>query len=411
MTADVAIVGAGPAGAWAARALASAGARVVIFDASHPREKPCGGGITGRALELIQPVLGHGLCASVVAESARFEADGSGLTPTVPLSCDRLTSQNALVIVGRAAFDRWLLDRAIASGARHIPERVTDVTMDGGSACLATSGGRYLAAHVIGADGAMSVVRRRLGQPFSRAQLSIAAGYFVHGASSRAITIRCVSEPAGYIWSFPRTDHLAVGICAQADTLPNSQPLRAITREWIERASLPDHARLVPYTWPIPSLSASDLRANLVAGPHWMLVGDAAGLVDPLTREGIYFALRSAEMASQSILEGPNGAHLVYETSLEKEIYPELRRAASMTAQFFTPAFSSLLLRALDTSPQIRRIACDLIAGRQTYHGLRRRLLATREFGLAVRLAGTRVSTIWPGIRRAHVLSRQDAPR
>lgn len=410
MTADVAIVGAGPAGAWAARALASAGARVVILDASHPREKPCGGGITGRALELIQAVVGHGSCAGVVADSVHFEADGSSLMPTVPLPSERLTSQNALVIVSRAAFDRWLLDHAITSGACHVPERVMDLTMDGGGACLTTSGGRYLAAHVIGADGAMSIVRKRLGRPFSRAQLSIAAGYFVHGTSSRDITIRCVSQPAGYIWSFPRTDHLAVGICAQADTVPNSQPLRAVTREWIERASLPVGAHLVPYTWPIPSLSAADLRSNFVAGPRWLLVGDAAGLVDPLTREGIFFALRSAEMASQAILEGPDRAHLVYETRLEKEIYPELRRAASMTAQFFTPAFSSLLLRALDDSPRIRRITADLIAGRQTYHGLRRRLLATREFGLALRFAGTRVSAIWPGIRRAPVPSRQDAP-
>jgi flavin-dependent dehydrogenase len=115
-----------------------------------------------------------------------------------------------------------------------------------------------------------------------------------------------------------------------------------------------------------------------------MLLGDAAGLVDPITREGIYFALRSGMLAAQAI-GGADPARRYTET-VRDELHDELRRAARLKAGFFRPRFTSLLIDALEHSEAIRAVMIDLVAGRQSYRGLRRRLLATFELGLAWRI-------------------------
>ena len=115
-----------------------------------------------------------------------------------------------------------------------------------------------------------------------------------------------------------------------------------------------------------------------------MLLGDAAGLVDPLTREGIFYALASGQWAADALVatSGPRAAAW-YADKVLTDVQPELARAARLSRLFFTPAFSSLLVRALDESPSIRDVFVDLVGGVQPYCGLRRRLLATREWTLA----------------------------
>src|SRR5438270_756021 len=162
---DVAVVGAGPGGAWAARTLATRGARVVVIDPSHPREKPCGGGVTGRALALVSAALqGHSFPASVI-RTARF----------------------------------------------------------------------------------------------------------VDSASRRSGSVALAADPPGYIWSFPRPTHLAVGICAQADAGITSGALRARALSWIEANGLAPGAQLEPYSWPIPSLEPDDFEELVVSGRDWFL--------------------------------------------------------------------------------------------------------------------------------------------
>jgi flavin-dependent dehydrogenase len=247
-----------------------------------------------------------------------------------------------------------------------------------------TAAGAVSAGFVLGADGATSLVRRRLLAPFSRRQLSLATGCYARGLSSPEILIHCVSDPAGYIWSFPRPDHLAIGICAQADAAGVGE-LRRVVAEWRVRAHVADAARLDPYSWPIPSLSPSDFRAERPAGHRWMLLGDAAGLVDPLTREGIYYALQSGEMAAAALRgEGDPAEH--YAGRVREELFPELARAAALKAGFFTSHFTDLLVEALRRSPKVQGIMIDLIAGAQPYATLKRRLLRTFEIGLAWRL-------------------------
>jgi geranylgeranyl reductase family protein len=378
---DVAIVGAGPAGAWAAYTLARRGARVTTFDPSHPREKPCGGGVTGRALALVAEAIDGARFPQSVIRSARFLDSRSGGTAVVPLDPGNGAADSSLIVASRAVFDAALLDAARRAGARVERSRVTNVTVDADGVRIDTAGGTHRAGVVIGADGANSLVRRRVVQPFPRRQLSIATGFFAHGATSDEVVIELAADPAGYLWSFPRPDHLAIGICAQADAGISPAALRDRARDWIGRMHLAAEVRLEPYAWPIPSLDAAAFGALDLASERWALVGDAAGLVDPITREGIYFALLSGQWAAEAVADGRFPRD--YAARIRDEIAPDLACAARFKAGFFRPAFMKLLVHALQRSASVREILVDLVAGRQSYLSLKWRLLQTLEVGLA----------------------------
>jgi flavin-dependent dehydrogenase len=241
----------------------------------------------------------------------------------------------------------------------------------------------FEAPWLLGADGAGGIVRKQVFRPFERRQLSIAAGSYVDGIDIREIVIAFVDRPSGYLWSFPRAGHLAVGTCAQAD-VTTTREMHAITDAWLDRYAPAAGRARRRYAWPIPSLTAADLDRERPSGDGWMLLGDAAGLVDPITREGIFFALRSGQLAAEALRGSAPGG---YAERVRDELHGELRRAARLKAGFYRPRFTRLLIDALDQSRGVREVMIDLIAGRQPYAGLKRRLLGTLEFGLLLRLA------------------------
>jgi geranylgeranyl reductase family protein len=377
---DVAVIGAGPAGAWTACALAGGGARVLLIDPSHPREKPCGGGITARALALVANGVDLRALPSVPIRAARFAASS---TPAV---ADVSLEEQALLVASRTEFDGLVVDAARRAGAVVLASRVTQVRSAAGGFEIVTDAGPRRATVIVGADGANSLVRRTLASPFRRNQLSVATGFFAHGVSSRDIVIEFVSDPPGYIWSFPRPTHLAIGMCTQADRSSNAPGLQRAAAAWIARTGIGAGARLEPYAWPIPSLPAADFATLTASGPGWYLVGDAAGLVDPITREGIYFALLSAQYAADAILSGAAEAPQTYTRRVRGDIGADLGRAARVKELFFRPRFTRLLIDALQHSARIRSVMADLVAGQQDYAGLKWRLVKTLRPGLAARL-------------------------
>ncbi len=377
---DVAIIGGGPAGCRAAWRLARAGTRVALFDGSHPREKPCGGGVTGRALDLVRDAIDVASLRAVAIDDVAFEHGsrrarvqlGAGTGPTPQLT-----------VASRTAFDGTLLAAAVGAGATFHAERVTSIVPERDGWIIATAQTVTRADWLLGADGPNSFVRRRVGQPFARADLSIATGFFVHGIESRSVAIAFEDEPPGYLWSFPRPDHLAVGVCAQADA-SHAAPLQAAASKWIAQ-HVQGSFTLERYSWPIPSLRESTIERERPFGERWMLLGDAGGMVDPITREGIFFALLSGDAAADSLLDAVRPG-VRYGDRIRASVYDELLRAARLKARFFNPRFTALLVRALQQSASIREIMADLVAGRQTYRGLRRRLLGTLQVRLLVEM-------------------------
>ena len=371
---EVIVIGAGPAGSVAARDIARAGGRVALVDGSHPREKACGGGVTGRALQLLG--LDARCTGGRAIENVRFEAGLSSVSVTLP--------ERYLDVFSREAFDRTLRDAAREAGAVTLDARAASLRRSGGRWTMTAGGSSTLTAPwLLGADGAGGIVRKQVTQPLRRSQLSIAAGSYVDGSDISEIVVRFVDNPSGYLWSFPRPGHLAVGTCAQAD-VTSTAAMHAITDRWLDAYPPAQGRPRRRYAWPIPSLGAADFDDERPAGEGWMLLGDAAGLVDPITREGIFFAVRSGMLAAAA-LATPHPAQR-YTESVRDELHDELRRAARLKAGFFRPRFTALLVEALQHSGGIRDVMIDLVAGRQPYRGLKRRLLGTLEMGLAYRL-------------------------
>ena len=346
---DVAIVGAGPAGCRAAFRMAGAGARVAIVDGSHPREKPCGGGVTARALDLVRDAIDPRDVAAVPIETATFE---HGARRTAHGS----RAAQPLVVVSRRQFDGALLAAAsrgrgapdLRAGHRRHPAR------DGW--VVATRDGA-LSAAVAARRGRTEQPRETTGAAAVRSRRSVDRDRVLRARPDLARDRDRVRRgpPAGYLWSFPRHDHLAVGVCAQADESSSAALLSSASR-WIGR-NVEGPVELVRYSWPIPSLRVAALHREQPAGPRWMLLGDAGGMVDPITREGIFFALLSADAAADSLLGGDDPA-AQYSRRVRASIHPELIRAARLKDRFFTPRFTGLMIRALEESAAIRHVMC-----------------------------------------------------
>lgn len=356
----VAIVGAGPAGSLLAWRLAGDGARVTLFDASHPREKPCGGGVTPRAVDRLPPPPDDDPLPGRRVHTCAFDSgEGERVEVTLP---------RPMVVASRRELDGWLLRRATAAGARHVAERVRAVESDGR---VKTATRETSFDLVVGADGATSLVRRRFLGPLPPGRVVMAVGWFARGSAPASVAF--APGLPGYLWLFPRPDHVGVGICAPLGGLPTRQLLdrleRTVARD--HPALADDEARRYAHTIPSPDTRESSILE--VAGPRWALVGDAAALADPVTGEGIHHALRSAELLADTLRD--DGSAAAYPARVLEDLGRDLLKAAAIRDRFFSPGFPRRMVRYSIWSPAIRQVLTDLVLGEQGYLGLKRRLL------------------------------------
>jgi len=380
---NIAVVGAGPAGARAAWRFARDGARVTVFDASHPREKPCGGGLTAKALGLLPPAPAGDPLPVRYVDRCRFDS-GEGDAVEVALARE-------VGIASRRALDAWLLRRAVEAGAVHRAERVVQVDADGR---VRTSEGERTFDLVVGADGAGSVVRRTLLAPTPPGRLMMAAGWFARGDSE--MVVRFTSDLQGYLWLFPRPGHVGVGICAPLARVPTRVLLDRLRAE-VARAfpALADD-EAPPYAHTIPSPSADPRSLLEVAGERWALVGDAAALADPITGEGIYYALRSADVLADSVRA--DGSARGYPPRMVEAFGRELLRAAALRDRFYAPGFARRMVRFAARSRAIRDALGSLVLGEQGYLDLKKRLLRAAP-GFAMQYLASAVGVGGPGAR------------
>jgi geranylgeranyl reductase family protein len=364
----VAILGGGPAGAFAAERLASAGLRVVVFDEKLAWEKPCGGGLTYKAYSQYPFLIENEMPKRLVHETVLGAPGGREAS---------LKLTDPLVIYSRFDLNRLLLERAARAGAQIEKARVLKMTRQGAGWQLHTSGGAAAADFCVVAMGARNPLRD-VGTELKPQDTMVALGYYVPGDQER-IDIRFLPSLEGYIWIFPRCGHLSVGICGKGET---AAALRLRLEQFMAERDISRKEGKF-YSHLLPSLDSGSWQANRVAGDGWMAVGDSAGLVDPLTGEGLYYAIRSADLAARALLAevGDFAAKLAhYRALLQHDFAADLEFGSRIAKRLFVGRFlcgavTDRMVEFTRRSPRFSLIMQDLFAGRQPYASLKRRLL------------------------------------
>jgi len=326
---DVLVVGAGPAGTATAIHLARSGASVLLADrARFPRDKACGGGVTGRALRQVPCDI------TPVVERV---VDTFELRLHHRSSFRRTSAEPLIMMTQRRRLDAYLAEQAVAAGARFRDgARVEDIVI-GEDGISATVGGVNVTADIlVGADGANGIVAKAAGL-----DAGIVRGIALEGnvpwalLDERRFASTAVIEfgaPAGgYGWLFPKADHANLGVGGWATEGPH----------------LRDHLARLARAFSVDPDAITGLRghrlpmrkvgASTPASPRVVLVGDAAGLVDPLSGDGMYEAFVSARLAAEAIVaDGPES----YPAALARTL--DHHAGASWTAK-----------RALDRHPAV----------------------------------------------------------
>lgn len=350
-TADVLVVGAGPAGSAAAAWCARAGLDTVLLDAEEfPRDKPCGDGLTPRAIAELD-ALGLSSWLEGRARNRGLRAAGFGQLLYLPWPGGNLPDYGGAA--PRLEIDHAIRQVALDSGAQAIEgARAVDVTRDGDRVTSVTvktrDGVREIACRrLIVADGARSQLGRVLGREWHRdtAYGVAARGYIKSGRSddewiSSHLELRGSDDRilSGYGWIFPLGDgevNIGVGTLATAQR-PADINLRSLLSYYADTQredwELHDDVR-APWSALLPMGGA----VSGVSGPNWLLVGDAAGCVNPLNGEGIDYGLETGHLAAQVITSrGPSYDLSTIWPGLLRERYGEAFSIARRLAGLIT---------------------------------------------------------------------------
>jgi len=358
---EVVIVGSGPAGGSAALGLAKAGVKVAVLErASLPRRKTCGGGVVQRALRLLPPNIRDAV------ERDCFVAEMNLLDTGLHFETRRQAPIISMTM--REQFDYLLLSTARDAGAYIQPScRVLDVFQHNERVELVTSTGPLSARFVIAADGAKSVVARTANLPDNRRlipalEYEVFVGDSLLEQFSRSARFDVGVVPYGYGWVFPKREHLSIGILTMRSDRTNlnerfdpymrflgiTSPLR------MER-----HGSLIPVT----------TRSGPFAFGRILLAGDAAGFVDPVTCEGITFAIQSGQIAARSLVGGNLRAEAVsqaYDREIAAEILPELNTARRLaTILYDYPTLRAIFFRL--HGHRFSEAVTDIMTGDRSY--------------------------------------------
>jgi flavin-dependent dehydrogenase len=360
---EIAIVGGGPAGALCGERLARHGYQVTIFDEHLAWEKPCGGGLTHKAIEAYPFLLDSNQPKKIVRTAELISGGGHRA---------RFQMSHPIVIYSRKVLNGLLLDRATQAGCRTIRSRVTNVDTNGQRVRLMAGGKERQADFVVLAAGARNQLLPET-IALGKQDLEITLGYFVP-TEEDIIKVKFLKEFEGYLWSFPRADHLSVGICAKMGQTP-SQELRRHLDDFTRAEKIPmEGAQL--YSHVLPSPQAHTIRGRRIAGRNWAMVGDAAACVDPITGEGLYYALRSGDLLAQAVAAGqlqtyPERLHAAFSADLE---FAAKFARKLFRGNFVGAAITTRMVQLLNCSPTFRDLIRDVFSGSQDYRSLKRRL-------------------------------------
>ena len=390
----VAVLGGGPAGSLAAERLARAGLKTLIFDEKLAWEKPCGGGLTYKAYHEY-PFLIDNDTPKKLIHSTSISAPNAGEA--------KLQLTNPLVIYSRLDLNRMLLKRAERAGAAIEQTRILGLERRDSGWLIKTRNGTAQADFCLIATGARNPLRD-VGTEYSGPDTMTALGYYVPESRDH-IDIQFLEGLEGYIWVFPRSGHLSVGICGKGIT---AQALRLRLERYMDQRSI-SRKEATFYSHMLPSLESPGWKKNRVAGDGWMAVGDAAGLVDPITGEGLYYAMKSGDMASQILLEDRHdlvAKAAAYRFAVSREFALDLEFAATLAKRVFLGSFMfnsvpARMVQFIRRSPRFCELMQDLFSGTQPYLELRSRLLKNLNGTLQARMMNLFLNRVIPESSRA----------
>jgi flavin-dependent dehydrogenase len=363
----------------AASLLGAGGKNVLLFDEKLAWEKPCGGGLTHKALEQYPFLTEAGNGGNPIEDCELISPSGQRV---------RFQMQHPVAIFSREKLNRLVLERALCAGVKVCNERVTRIAGNPGDWQLKTTRGEYEASYLVLAAGARNPFRSQFLSPIPPSDLMVTAGYFIPGCTS-LMQIQFLKGITGYIWVFPRTDHVSAGVAGKMGEISTAE-LRRVLEQWLEENGFGlDGARF--YSHILPSFRLHTFEALEACGDGWAMIGDSAGLVDPITGEGLYYALRSAELCAQALLaDKPED----YRVRLQDEVLGELKLAARVSKRFYSGQIfgDSVLEKIVSLTAQsksFRDLMSDLFAGIQGYRDLRARMYKILPAVMAESLAGT----------------------
>lgn len=380
--AEIAIIGAGPAGAFLASRLAEAGRDVVLFDPKGAWEKPCGGGVPTRALREYAPLFDR---TDYPRKLIRRVTLISPVMRRITIDFDE-----PFAIYSRQVLNGLVLDRALEAGARFVRATVADFQRAADHWQITTADGQsWRARFLVGADGAASASRRKLVGIFPKQDLALAFGYNVTMSEGQReeVVVQFLRDFTGYVWAFPRPGVMNFGVASKLGER-TSDELRGILKRFVADyfgGQLPGEERLSFFGAKIPTLDYASWRGLRTVGDGWALVGDAAGFADPITGEGIYYALRSAELMAEALLASPaadeyHAATAKYERDWRAAFGHDLERAARRLPLFYRGRFcgrrfTDAMILLAKYHRGVRRVLVRAVVGYQSYATLKRELL------------------------------------
>ena len=361
---DVVIVGSGPAGSSAAYCLAKQGVRVTVLEKGcPPRYKTCGGGIVYRAVRLLPVSIQEAVERDCF--TAELHLPGTDF--------HFLTRRNHPIVsmTMRDKFDFLLLGTAERAGAKICSQcEVLDVVQGVDKVKIITNRGSIWTRFVVAADGAMSMVARRAGwekaphlMPALECEVSVSHNdlrKFSHAARFDFAVV-----PSGYAWIFPKKEHLSIGVLNAGRGRIN---LNQCFESYLKFVGITEIKSLQRHGFVIP---ASPRKGTFVKR-RVLLAGDAAGLADPVTGEGITFAIRSGQLAAKALLEGDfkeARVRQLYTAELSRGILSELRLGKLLARMTYEcPRIRTRLF--LWYGQKLCEAMTDVLTGEKTYKGI-----------------------------------------
>jgi geranylgeranyl reductase family protein len=371
-TYDVIIVGAGPAGALLAYLLASQNARVLLIDRKHlPRDKPCGGGLTPRALALLPFDI-----REVIEEyTYSVEAFVNGRRAFVAHG-----DHPVITMVMRSRLDHFLAMKAVRAGAI-LEDGVSFKALypSGDGLSIHTSEGTFKGRLLVGADGVNSRVARALGIKIQRHVMNGVEGeiYYPDFKFPRVFQNTAHFDfgliPEGYGWIFPKRDHLSVGVLSASRRVKHLKPYFSA---YLAAKNI--HASAKVKSLRAHLIPVSPDKRNILATERGLLVGDAAGFADPITGEGMTYAFKGAHIASSVIMDALRSGYNRLETYtpiLRKEMGHDLIFAKRFAYILYKcPRFSVRIISA--HGGRLADLHMSVIQGERSYESLYRKMFS-----------------------------------